>query len=266
MKHIKLFEAFSTPTLTEEQINWLDKCARGGWRLNPSTGLIDVDGSFDCEGQGLKNFKGVAFGHVKGNFNCDSNQLTSLDGAPKTVDGSFYCSRNQLTTLDGAPKAVKGDFDCGVNQLTSLVGAPQTVGGNFSCDKNQLTSLEGAPKTVNGIFYCASNQLTSLDGAPKIVNGNFNCGSNQLTSLEGAPQTVGGDFSCKDNPISERTLESIFNLMKKGKSYQQALEEFWPEMSNEDRTLMYKDHRSLTPEEIRRYQALATVNKIKNYL
>ena len=183
MKHIKLFEAFSTPKpLTEEQISWLDKCARGGWRLNPSTGLIDVDGSFDCEGQGLKNFKGVAFGHVKGNFNCDSNQLTSLDGAPKTVDGSFYCDRNQLT------------------------------------------------------------------------------------SLVGAPQTVGGDFSCKDNPISERTLASIFNLMKKGKGYQQALEKFWPEMNSEDRSLMYKDHSSLAQEEIRKYQALATVNRIKNYL
>ena len=183
MKHIKLFEAFSTPKpLTEEQISWLDKCARGGWRLNPSTGLIDVDGSFDCEGQGLKNFKGVAFGHVKGNFNCDSNQLTSLDGAPKTVDGSFYC------------------------------------------------------------------------------------GSNQLTSLEGAPQTVDRGFFCGRNPVSKEALESIFKIMKKGKSYQQALEEFWPEMDNDDRLLMYKDHSSLTSEESRRYQALATVNRIKNYL
>ena len=225
MKHVKLFEAFSTSKpLTEEQISWLDKCARGGWRLNPSTGLIDVDGSFDCEGQGLKNFKGVAFGHVKGNFNCDSNQLTSLDGAPKTVDGSFYCNNNQLT---------------------SLVGAPETVDGGFSCAENQLTSLEGAPKTVGGVFYCTDNQLTSLVGAPK---------------------TVGGSFYCSSNPVSEKTLASIFALMKNGKSYQQALEEFWPKMGHEDRTLMYKDHRSLAQEEIRRYDALATVNRIKNYL
>jgi hypothetical protein len=54
--------------------------------------------------------------------------------------------------------------------------------------------------------------------------------------------------------------------MKKGKSYQQALEEYWPKMGSEDRALMYKDLKGLTPEEIRSYQALATVNRIKNYL
>ena len=54
--------------------------------------------------------------------------------------------------------------------------------------------------------------------------------------------------------------------MKKGKSYQQALTECWPNMDDNDRALMYKDHSSLTPEEIRRYEALATVNRIKNYL
>jgi hypothetical protein len=54
--------------------------------------------------------------------------------------------------------------------------------------------------------------------------------------------------------------------MKKGKSYQQALEEHWPEMGNEDRALMYKQMPNLPPEEVRKYQALATVNKIKGYL
>ena len=224
MKHVKLFEAFSTISLTEDQKIWLDKCARGFWSLNPLTGLVDVGYGFNCAGQGLKDFKGVAFGRAKDNFYCDNNQLTSLDGAPKTVDGRFYCG------------------------------------------SNQLTSLEGAPQTVGRSFYCANNQLTSLDGAPKTVKGNFNCGSNQLASLEGAPKTVKGNFNCASNPVSEETLASIFSLMKKGKSYQQALEEFWPEMDSEDRTLMYKDHSSLAQEEIRKYQALATVNKIKNYL
>ena len=225
MKHVKLFEAFSTSKpLSEEQISWLDECARGSWNLNPSTGLVDVDGDFYCAVQGLKDFKGVAFGHVKGYFNCYYNQLTSLDGAPKTV------------------------------------------GGYFACDKNQLTSLEGAPKTVNGYFDCAYNQLTSLEGAPQIVGRSFYCDNNQLTSLDGAPKTVNGDFNCEGNQVSVKTLTSIFSLMKNGKSYQQALEEHWSEMDSEDRTLMYKDHRSLTPEESRRYQALDTVNRIKNYL
>ena len=200
MKHVKLFEAFSTPKpLTEEQISWLDECATGSWNLNPSTGLVDVDGDFKCYRQGLKDFKGVAFGHIKGNFNCDNNQLTSLEGAPKTVNGDFICYSNQLTSLKGAPETVDGDFYCGNNQLTSLNGAPNTIKDDFNCANNQLTSLDGAPNTIKGDFSCAYNQLTSLDGAPKTVKGNFNCADNQLTSLVGAPQTVGGNFSCDNN-------------------------------------------------------------------
>jgi hypothetical protein len=53
--------------------------------------------------------------------------------------------------------------------------------------------------------------------------------------------------------------------MKKG-NYQQALEEHWPMMDDADRALMYKDIKGLTPEESRKYQALVTVNRIKNYL
>ena len=228
MKHIKLFKSFFSPTsLTEEQKSWLDECSKGNWKLNRLTRLVDVDDNFYCSSQGLKDFKGVAFGHIKGYFKCGFNKLTSLEGAPQTVDG---------------------DFNCEGNQLTSLVELPKSM-------------------TVRGGFYCANNQLTSLEGAPQTVGGGFVCSSNQLTSLEGAPKTVSGGFYCKNNPISEKTLKSIFSLMKNGKSYQQALEKFWPEMdSSDDIVLMYKDHRSLTSEEIRKYQALEKINRIKGYL
>ena len=217
MKHIKLFEAFSTISLTEDQKIWLDKCAGGGWSLNPLTGLVDVDGSFDCEGQGLKNFKGVAFGHVKGNFNCYYNQLTSLKGAPETVDGYFHCANNQLTSLEGAPQTVKGDFYCYSNQLTSLEGAPQTVGGDFDCGNNQLTSLDGAPQTVDRGFFCDSNQLTSLVGAPKTVNGGFRCADNPLKSLVGAPESVGSfEISMWDSDPGISTLDWKKGWSKKG--------------------------------------------------
>ena len=245
MQHVKLFEDFSASTsLTEEQIEWLNSCTKGIWSINPSTGLIDVDGDFYCYRQNLADFKGVAFGHVSAYFSCNNNLLTSLVGAPQTVS-SFSCENNRLTSLKGAPQSVDGDFYCHNNLLTSLEGAPRIVGSSFSCENNRLTSLEGAPQSVDGDFYCHNNLLTSL---------------------EGAPQKVSGGFYCHNNPVSEETLESIFSLMKKGKSYQQALEKCWPDMNNDDRILMYKDYRSLTPEEIRRYRALATVNRIKNYL
>jgi len=89
---------------------------------------------------------------VRGNFNCHSNNLTSLEGAPKTVGGDFKCHSNNLTSLEGAPKTVGGAFLCDDNNLTSLSGGPVTVGGNFNCRRNKLTSLEGIPKTINDHF------------------------------------------------------------------------------------------------------------------
>ena len=48
--------------------------------------------------------------------------------------------------------------------------------------------------------------------------------------------------------------------------YQQALEEHWPEMEDEDRAVLYKQMTDLSPEDERKYKALATYNNIKNYL
>ena len=204
-----------------------------------------MDGNFYCSEQGLTDFKGVRFGKVSEHFVCGYNQLTTLEGAPKTVGGYFECENNELT---------------------SLVGAPQTVGGDFDCHDNELTTLEGAPQTVSGYFDCHDNNLTTLEGAPQSVGKSFLCGGNQLTSLVGAPKTVYDDFYCGNNPVSETTLENIFALMRKGKPYQQALEEYWPKMGDGDRVLMYKQMPSLSPEETRKYKALTTYNNIKDYL
>jgi hypothetical protein len=244
IREYKVFEA-SAPALTAEQISWLDECADGSWKLNSSTGFVDVNGDFYCGDQGLTDLKGVKFGKVSGYFYCNDNQLTSLVGAPQSVGGNFWCGGNQLTSLEGAPQSVVGNFWCDGNQLTSLVGAPQSVGGGFYCENNQLTSLVGAPQTVNGDFWCDGNQLTSLEGVPKSVDG---------------------DFNCADNPVSESTLDAIFALMKSGMGYQQALEEHWPEMGDEDRGLMYKQMTNLPPEDVRKYKALAMYNNIKGYL
>ena len=133
-------------TLTQEQKNWLDKwTSKGSWRVNPSTGLVDVDGDFYCSVSGLQNLMGVRFGRVSGNFNCSSNKLTSMEGAPQEVGKYFGCVFNQLTSLEGAPQKVGRSFYCDGNQLTSLEGAPQEVGGDFSCYRNQITSLKGIP-------------------------------------------------------------------------------------------------------------------------
>ena len=59
MRHLKryhqLFE--NQQDLTQEQRDWLDECTSGTWKVNPQTGLVDVDRGFDCTNQNLTDFK-----------------------------------------------------------------------------------------------------------------------------------------------------------------------------------------------------------------
>ena len=195
-------------------INILDRIRKNSsGPVTISNGMIDIDGNYNLEPNSTK--LPVKFGSISGDFDCNSNKLTSLQGAPTSVSGDFDCNSNQLTSLQGAPVSVGEDFYCYNNQLTSLQGAPTSVGGYFRCNANLLTSLQGAPTSVGGDFYCGSNQLTSLQGAPTEVGGNFDCGSNRLTSLQGAPQSVGGHFYCNYNENLE-LLKLLF--IKKLKS------------------------------------------------
>ena len=236
----------SSVELTPGQIEWLDKCTDGSWNYDPTTGLVDVERDSSCNMQGLSDFNGVRFGKV---------------------GGGFYCRNNQLTTLEGAPQKVGGDFNYHNNQLTTLEGAPREVGGHFVCNNNQLTTLEGAPQKVGLHFYCQSNQLTTLEGAPQEVGEDFVCHTNQLTSLEGSPQKIGGDFICYHNPVDNKTLKSIFGLMKKGKSYLESVESLWPEIPVEDQTLLYRpEFEWIGPDEVRKLDALRAYQGFKGMI
>ena len=159
LQSFSLFESQTSATLTPDQESFLNRYTDGTWSVNPTTGLVDVEGRFDCFDRKLESLAGIQFGTVTGSFSCSTNQLTTLAGAPRTVEGDFDCSVNQLTTLDGAPQTVEGDFDCSTNKLTTLIGAPQTVKGRFWCYNNQLTTLVGAPQTVKGSFRCNAFEL-----------------------------------------------------------------------------------------------------------
>jgi hypothetical protein len=121
-------------------------------------GTVDVDGDVLIGGMGLKEIP-LQFGKVTDTFNCSSNRIVSLDGAPREVGGDFLCYDNKLTSLESSPIEVDGEFNCAYNKLSSLKGASKKVGGRFFCSYNKLTSLEGSPKQVGDIFYCHDNDL-----------------------------------------------------------------------------------------------------------
>ena len=157
-------------------IDWLKLFGVKNYTIRDD-GTVDVDNDVNLHLRGEPSIP-IQFGHVSGVFICMHNNLTSLAGAPQSVDDFFNCGFNKLTSLVGAPQSVGGSFSCGYNNLTSLIGAPRFVGRNFNCANNKLTSLTGAPQSVGGGFSCSTNNLISLTGAPQSVGGVFYCASN----------------------------------------------------------------------------------------
>jgi len=196
MKYIRTFNE-STNTSEIEAI--CEKYNIKNYIINED-GSIDVDGDVYLYNKNLKVLP-LNFRKVSGIFYCGYNQLTSLEGAPKSVGGDFSCISNHLTSLEGSPQSVGKNFSCYKCQLITLEGAPHTIGGDFYCNDNQLISLEGATQRVGGDFSCYDNQLTSLVGAPQSIGGYFSCRGNQLTTLEGAPKRVGSIFWCDSNNL-----------------------------------------------------------------
>jgi hypothetical protein len=185
MKYLKYFESNSDIDVI---------CKKYGiknYHINED-GTVDVDGDVDLFGDGLTKLP-LKFGYVSGNFDCETNKLITLEGAPKEVGGYFDCHSNKLTSLEDAPKKVDGSFHCYNNRLTTLRGGPEKVGGSFTCDYNQLTSLVGSPKEVYG---------------------SFDCSHNKLTSLAGAPEEIGTDFDCDDNPLPKEIKDNMEYINK----------------------------------------------------
>jgi hypothetical protein len=115
MKHLipfRIYESQKASGLTRSQEEFLNKYTEETWSVNPSTGLVDVQGDFFCYDRGLKSLSGISFGHVSGDFYCGKNKLASLEGSPQTVGGGFYCQGNDLTSLEGAPQEINGRFLC----------------------------------------------------------------------------------------------------------------------------------------------------------
>jgi hypothetical protein len=220
MKYLKLFESFNDQKFVWLKIRINSICRE--WGIKNYT--INKDGSIDVSGDVNLSYKGLSelplkFRNITGDFFCDNNKLTSLEGCPQSV-GHFFCSYNQLKTLEGSPQSVDGYFSCSYNQLSSLEGSPRKVGGDFECYNNQLRSLEGSPQSVDGDFSCYNNKLTSLDGCPKSVAGGFWCDNNPCypiyqewidTDRKDELMDMMGDYDfLRDDVINWYLLEAFF--------------------------------------------------------
>jgi len=149
--------------ITEEQfevIQFLNKFTKGKWSLNEKTGLVDIEGNFNCSGitlnkgsrKKLKDFSGVRFGVVTGDFDCSFNELTSLEGAPQEVGRNFNCEGNELTSIKGAPQEVGGHFLCSDNKITSLASIVQGTSSQVLREhQKRLGMISGATITSSQV-------------------------------------------------------------------------------------------------------------------
>lgn len=171
MKHLKPFELNEAINQNKRQIIAL--CKKFGienYTIN-SDNSIDVDEYiyFD-EGVITGGKLPVKFGKIKWDFNCEGNELTSLEGFPTWVGGSFYLFNNpEIKSLEGMPEFVGDSIGIWDNGLTSLKGCPEKATGEFNCEGNKLKDLEGGPKWIKGDYHCGDNPLTSLKGAPQKI-------------------------------------------------------------------------------------------------
>ena len=176
MKNIKKYEIFESDDLedngegpTMEQFFFLNKVAGDNWDYDRSTGLVNVHGDVkfganDTKSQlKCKDFNGVQFGEVTGDFVFRNCGLESLEGAPTKVGGKFLINNHSLKSLEGGPIEVGRDYDAWYNPLVSLAGFPVKVGGKFDCSYFGVDTGEfSIPKIVDEIGKINTPKIKSL--------------------------------------------------------------------------------------------------------
>jgi hypothetical protein len=162
-------------------------------------GTVDVDGLVSIMFDRRMSKLPIRFGTVTGNFHCNNNGLTTLEGAPHTVGRGFECQNNFLTNLEHSPQIVGSWFQCQQNDLTSLVGCPEKV-EDFNCSNNNLIDLKGSPIEVSGTYRCSNNGLTSFKGLSKSV-GAVVFHDNKITNLDSFDSDLIDGLFLWDNPI-----------------------------------------------------------------
>jgi hypothetical protein len=154
MKYLKLFESF-------KDIDSI--CKKFGiynYTINED-GTIDVDGNVSFCNRELTSLP-LKFRNVTGNFDCDYNNLSSLEGCPQSVGGDFTCSYNYLTTLEGSPKEVSGSFFCVSNKIKTFDGVGK-IGRFFFCKKNLIWNVWNIINPINDKCYEIIDTLLDYD-------------------------------------------------------------------------------------------------------
>lgn len=182
---------------------WLENMAlpaffQGKYKIHDDLS-VDFYMNVNISNRELTNFP-IKFGKIKGDFNCNYNDLKNLINAPHTVEGIFSCAYNEIESLVGSPNKIYNSFNCSYNKLESLEFSPSFVGVNYDCSYNNLKTLEGIG-FIGANLNCIRNNLTNLNKCQNEIYGGLFCDYNELKSFEGCPEKIYNNFSCIGNDL-----------------------------------------------------------------
>jgi len=142
------------------------------------------NGYINLDSKNISDLTGIEAFTALTEFDCQNNQLTTLDVSQNTALTFFACDNNQLTTLDVSANLALTYLNCNTNQLTFLDITQNIALTYLRCNDNQLTSLDVTQNTFLNNLFCANNQITYLDLTSQISFVHLYIEGNNLTSLD----------------------------------------------------------------------------------
>ncbi len=175
MKYIKIYEGFNPSKRSD--IEFICKKHKiDNWTIN-SDGTVDVDEGVSLDKRFIKS--SVKFRNVNGTFFCNSMGLKSLEGFAPEYCNNFNCQTNDLESLEFGPKSIGHYYHAGLNKnLHSLKGFPTSIGKN-GCTFTLSSSWLNGKNPI--CVLCKMFLNESKDGRN---SGEFNISYDDLPRIE----------------------------------------------------------------------------------
>lgn len=192
--------------------------------------------TMDISNKGISSLKGLEYFPRLVEFQCASNNLTSLDLSGCADLKALVCTLNELTSLDVSDcrklevlicpyNALKSidvtsctalkEFDCKANnQLLSINVSKCTALTDLYCTYTNITSLDLSKNTALEYLSCDHNQLTTLDLSKCPALYSLACTSNLLQSIDISKCTALGYLYCSSNLLTSLDLSGNANLIE----------------------------------------------------
>jgi hypothetical protein len=192
-----------------------------------------VSGTYYTNNNGLESLKGIA-SYIGGDIKCRYNKIMDLkDLEDIELKGELDCSSNRILSLEGIPKGVK-IIDCSNNPLnnfknigndireikashtkvTDLSDLENTQIYSLMIGSNNLKDVTGLPNTIKYLSL-EDNDLKNLKGFNKNITHllHLNLGFNKLTSLEGLENIKGiSTLELNDRGLFKDKETEVINL------------------------------------------------------